>query len=54
MTWRQLGEYVAHTARAKLAGRTSKEDKYTPCFSDCVDHVVVHSGGGQERSQVHV
>ena len=50
MTWRQLGEYAAHTLRRRLAGGKAGDkgsgggDKYTPCFSECVDHVVIHSG----------
>jgi hypothetical protein len=45
MTWRQVGEYAVHTLRGKLRkGAGGKAEKYTPCFSDCVDHMVVHSG----------
>ena len=44
MTWKQYGDAAINMARRKLLGETSLPE-YTPDFTECVDHFVIHAGG---------
>ena len=44
MTWKQYGDAAINLARRKLLGEINLPE-YSPDFTQCVDHLVIHAGG---------
>lgn len=48
MTWRQVVEYLVHQWRMKAARkRGEKMSQYTPDFTQCLQHALIHAGGAK-------